>query len=58
MGIVMMMVACSKTEEKPKTVAQQLADRLLTLQQKGYMWGIRTIRSMALRGNTNPIVAT
>jgi len=39
LGVAMLMVACSKTEEKPKTIAQQLADRLQSLQQKGYMMG-------------------
>ncbi len=33
-----MMVACKK-EEAPKTVAQQLAERLESLRQKGYMMG-------------------
>ena len=39
LGVAMLMVACNKTEEKPKTIAQQLADRLHSLQQKGYMMG-------------------
>ena len=38
-GITMMMVACGTKEVKENTVAGQLADRLLTLQQKGYMMG-------------------
>ena len=33
------MVACGKKEVKEKTVAEQLAERLQTLQQKGYMMG-------------------
>lgn len=37
-GIAIMMVACKK-EEAPKTVAQQLAERLESLRQKGYMMG-------------------
>ena len=39
LGVAILMVACNKTEEKPKTIAQQLADRLQSLQQKGYMMG-------------------
>ncbi len=37
-GIAIMMVACKK-EEAPKTAAQQLAERLESLRQKGYMMG-------------------
>ena len=37
-GVAMMMAACSK-EEKEKTAADLLAERLQTLQQKGYMMG-------------------
>ena len=38
-GIGMMMVACGTREVKEKTIAEQLADRLLTLRQNGYMMG-------------------
>ena len=39
MGMVMMMAACGNKEEKVKTAADLLAERLQTLQQKGYMMG-------------------
>ena len=35
----MMMVACGTREVKENTIAEQLADRLLTLRQNGYMMG-------------------
>ena len=35
----MMVVACGKNEVEEKTIAEQLAERLQTLQQKGYMMG-------------------
>ena len=35
----MIMAACGKKEVKEKTVAEQLAERLQTLQQRGYMMG-------------------
>ena len=37
--LTVMVVACSQKEVKEKTVAEQLAERLQTLQQKGYMMG-------------------
>ena len=39
MGVAMMMAACGNKEEKVKTAADLLAERLQTLQQKGYMMG-------------------
>ena len=38
-GVAMMMAACGNKEEKVKTAADLLAERLQTLQQKGYMMG-------------------
>ena len=38
-GTAMMMVACGTKEVKENTIAEQLADRLLTLRQNGYMMG-------------------
>ena len=38
-GTAMMMVACGTREVKENTIAEQLADRLLTLRQNGYMMG-------------------
>ena len=38
-GVAMMVVACGKNEVEEKTIAEQLAERLQTLQQKGYMMG-------------------
>lgn len=37
--LTVIVVACGQKEEKAKTVAEQLAERLQTLQQKGYMMG-------------------
>ena len=37
--LIVIMVACGKKEVKEKTVAEQLAERLQTLQQRGYMMG-------------------
>ena len=39
LGVVMMLAACGNKEEKVKTAAYLLAERLQTLQQKGYMMG-------------------
>lgn len=39
LGVAMMMVACGKQEVKQQSIAEQLAERLQGLQQKGYMFG-------------------
>ena len=38
-GVAVIMAACSQKEVKEKTISEQLAERLQTLQQKGYMMG-------------------
>ena len=38
-GVAMMLAACGTREVKEKAIAEQLADRLMTLRQNGYMMG-------------------
>ena len=55
--VAMTMVACATKKDEPqKTAAQQLLERLDSLQQKGIMYGescmgIKMIRCMDLHGN-------